>query len=113
MDFETDTTLNFLEGTAGLFGLVPNAPRQANLYEGRYIAIDTDVTREHDSDYNFSRRAVFNVNVADSSDLPGEGGFQGNIEEIAAMREMRARANEWADFDKETQRAWQLQPPKK
>jgi len=45
--------------------------------------------------------------------LAGEGGFQGNITEIGELREMLARANEWSNFDKETQRAWQLQPPKK
>ncbi|CAG8449757.1 9077_t:CDS:2 [Ambispora gerdemannii] len=113
MDFETDTTLNFLEGAGDLFGLTaPNAPRQATLSRGWYIAVDTDHTREYKSGHNFSRRSVFNVNVGNSSDLPGEGGFQGNISEIMETREMRDRANEWSDFDKQTQRAWQLQPPK-
>jgi hypothetical protein len=51
--------------------------------------------------------------LGSSSSLLGEGGFQGLIGEIAEARELHARANEWSDFDKQMQQAWQLQPPKK
>jgi hypothetical protein len=113
MDFETDATLNFLEGASFLFGVSDNSPRQAYLSEGEYIAIDTDMTKEHGSSHNFGRRSVRNINVGSSVSFPGEGGLQGLVGDIVEAREMRARANEWSDFDKQTQRAWQLQPPKK
>ncbi|CAI2177334.1 18029_t:CDS:1 [Funneliformis geosporum] len=112
MDFETDTTLNILEGVGSVF-LNYDGPRQATLDEGRYIAIDTDITKERSSSCNFSRRSVINVNVGNSSGLPGEGGFRELVERTTEAREMRARANEWSDFDKQMQQAWQLQPPKK
>src|SRR5688572_13972785 len=54
MDFETDTTLNFIEGASFLFGVAGNSPRQARLGEGEHILIDTDRTREHESSHNFS-----------------------------------------------------------
>ena len=113
MDFEIDTTLNFLEGAGFLLGVGGNSSKQAYLSEGEYIAIDTDMTKGHSSNYNFCRRNVFNVDVRNSSGLAGEGGFQGLVGEIAEAREMRARANEWSDFDKQMQQAWQSQPPKK
>ena len=63
------------------------------------------------SNRNFDKG--FATTLGRGSSLPGEGGFQENIGEIVEAREMRARANEWSDFDKQMQRAWQLQPPKK
>jgi hypothetical protein len=113
MDFKTDTTLNFLEGACDLFSLAPDVPRQATLSRGQYIVVDTDYTREHGSGHNFSRRDVRNVNVESSVSFPGEGGLQGLVADIAEIRELRASANEWSDFDKQMQQAWQLQPPKK
>jgi len=62
---------------------------------------------------NFSAESVKTVGRESSGSLPGEGGFQGLVGDIAEAREMRVRANEWSNFDKQTQRAWQLQPPKK
>lgn len=96
----------FLSLTTSLIG----TNDRPSLCEGNYIAIDIDMTRNHDNGYEFDSRDVKEVN---SSSFPGEGGLQGLIEDIEAMRELRARANEWSDFDKEMQRAWQLQPPKK
>ena len=52
------------------------------------------MTKEHNSKHNFGRNSVRNVYEVSSSELPGAGGFRGNIEEITAMREMRARLNE-------------------
>src|SRR5437763_1666898 len=103
MDFETDTTLNVLEGVSVMF-LNYSGPMQASLREGAHILIDTDTTREYESSHNFSRRSVTNLNELATS-LPGEGGLQGLIEEIIAAREMRARANEWADFAKKSNEA--------
>ena len=48
-----------------------------------------------------------------SGSLLGEGGLQGLVGDIAEAREMSTRANEWSNFDKQMQQAWQLQPPKK
>jgi len=112
MDFETETALSVIDGLGGMFGV--DMPRRAYLSEGKHILVDTNYTREHESSHNFSGRNVRNVNVRDSgSSLSGEGGFQGLVGEISEARERYARASEWSNFDKQMQRAWQLQPPKK
>ena len=61
---------------------------------------------------NFSAEDVKTVG-AETGSLLGEGGFQGLVGEISEVREMRARTNEWSNFDKQMQQAWQSQPPKK
>ena len=110
MDFERLSTGSILMRFAG--GLAgAELPRQAVLEEGWYIAIDIDWTRNFSSNNNFSAESV--KTLGSSSSLLGEGGFQGLIGEIAEARELRVRANEWSDFDKQMQQAWQLQPPKK
>jgi len=111
MDFETENVLSVIDGLGGMFGV--DMPRRAYLSKGRYILVNTDYTREKKSSYNFSTRDVRNVNVRDSGSFSGEGGFQGLVGEIDEAREMHARTSEWSNFDKQMQRAWQLQPPKK
>jgi hypothetical protein len=70
------------------------------------------LTCNFSSGHEFSREFAKTVGVETGS-LPGEGGFQGLVGDIAEAREMRARTNEWSNFDKQMQQAWQLQPPKK
>jgi hypothetical protein len=93
MDFkehsETFHFFNLLAMGAGVSGNRTVHPPS----EGEHIAIDTDMTREHDSEHSFILGSVINLGRS-SIALSGEGGFQGNIEEIAALREMQARANE-------------------
>ena len=111
MDFERLSAGGFLFRLAG--GLAgASVPKRAVLEEGRYIAIDVDWTRKLSSNTNFSPEDVKEVDVS-SGDLPGEGGFQDWVEFMNQARENRIAWDEWNRFDKETQRAWQLQPPKK
>jgi|SRR6266480_1913680 len=63
-----------------------------SLCEGSHIAIDINMTCDCSSGHEFHPTSV--KGVVFSGSLPGEGGFQGNIGEIAEARERYARASE-------------------
>jgi hypothetical protein len=93
MDFKNELiTHPFLtvlaEGVTGC-----SLPETVILQKGYYMAIDIDMTRNSNSNTNFSRRSAKTVGRGDHSSL-WEGGFQGVVGDIAEARERYDRASE-------------------
>jgi len=110
IDFKEDSTgFSLLSLGAGFFG---HDDSRAVLSQGWLIEIDIDLTRNLPSGRNFDKGFARAVGLASGS-FSGEGGLQGVVGDIAEAREIYISANEWSSFDKQMQRGWQLQPPKK
>ena len=92
MDFGKLPTV--LTAGAFLLGLPNDRP---SLYEGRYIAIDVDMTRNHSSGHEFSSYSVKEVGM-ETIDSDGNATFieffGGMAEVVNRRREALARANE-------------------
>jgi hypothetical protein len=73
--------------------LLAGADTGPSLCEGSHIAIDINKTRNYSNGCNFD--SCHDVKgVVFSGSLPGEGGFQGVVGDIAEARERYVRASE-------------------
>ena len=109
---------NGLIALASVMFNAPSGPNSVFPKERDYVRIDLDEVRNHSSSYNFSPYSC-PLSIIGREEIDSEGNVsivaaaREVCQEIIEVRERRAAATEWANFDKQMQQAWQLQPPKK